>query len=84
MPPEHQSRSKRLASKMLKKLGTKERFRNPQADQSGKAKAALQDAWHQRRFQSDTKNSTIVLSSSSIASCKHKLDVVNFGAHCSQ
>ena len=32
MPPQHQSRSKRLASKMLKKLGTKERFRNPPPD----------------------------------------------------
>ena len=28
--PEHQSRSKRLATKMLKKLGTKERFRSEQ------------------------------------------------------
>lgn len=33
--PEHQSRSKRLATKMLKKLGTKERFRHPQPEQPG-------------------------------------------------
>ena len=32
LPEQHQSRSKRLASKLLKKMGTKERFRNPQAD----------------------------------------------------
>ncbi|KAL0049997.1 hypothetical protein WJX82_002413 [Trebouxia sp. C0006] len=33
--PEHQSRSKRLATKMLKKLGTKDRFRNPHPEQPG-------------------------------------------------
>ncbi|DBA94847.1 hypothetical protein WJX77_009545 [Trebouxia sp. C0004] len=33
--PEHQSRSKRLATKMLQKLGTKDRFRNPHPDQPG-------------------------------------------------
>jgi len=41
--PEHQSRSKRLATKMLKKLGTKDRFRNPHPEQSGSG-GALQDS----------------------------------------
>ena len=40
--PEHQSRSKRLATKMLKKLGTKDRFRNPHPEQPGSG-GALQE-----------------------------------------
>ena len=40
--PEHQSRSKRLATKMLKKLGTKDRFKNPHPEQPGSG-AALQE-----------------------------------------
>jgi len=41
--PEHQSRSKRLATKMLKKLGTKDRFRNPHPEQPGSG-GALQES----------------------------------------
>lgn len=33
-PDQHQSRSKRLASKLLKKMGTKERFRHPASESS--------------------------------------------------
>ena len=41
LPEQHQSRSKRLASKLLKKMGTKERFRNPHADPAASGEWAM-------------------------------------------
>ena len=43
LPEQHQSRSKRLASKLLKKMGTKERFRNPHADLAASGEWAMSE-----------------------------------------
>ena len=81
-PEQHQSRSKRLASKLLKKMGTKERFRNPQADSAASGGWAMWEVEDSSLKQAASVVSPLAaVSSHSVLSIQHSPPALISSAH---